>query len=343
MRIVIFGAGGFIGGWICEELASRTDVELVACIRQWSSAVRLARRGIDLVQVDLESLTYAAPIVAGADVVVNVSVPAPDREPELAARLYALCAQAGVKKFIQFSSIAVYGDLTGDIDEATPPKPSSEYGKGKAEMETRLLEAAAVSGPQLFIFRPSIVYGPFSENWTVLFARRIANGRWRSLGWAGAGICNLVHGRDVAMAVIHAAEAALAPEPHVVNINGPDLVTWNEYIERFGDVLGIDGRRNVDPLQFTMTSSVVDVVRKAGSWAKRAGISPSSVGAPALVEGAQSIVGLYPTPGELRLLRHNVRYGWKRAAQAIGFNPTVSLAEGLRQSADWCRVHGVIS
>lgn len=343
MKIVVFGAGGFIGGWLCEELADRQDVELVACVRQWSSAVRLARRGFDVVQVDLEAVTDDMAVIGGADVVVNVSMPLPAREPELAFRLYSACAAAGVRKLIQFSSIAVYGDQVGNVDEDTLPAPSSDYGRGKIETENRLLKGAAQSGPQLFILRPSIVYGPFSDNWTVRYARRIANGRWRSLGWAGEGMCNLVHGQDVARAVVLAALAQPDSKSHVLNINGPEVVTWNEYIDRFGDALGVNGRTSMNPLLFSLTSTAVHGVRKAGSWVKRKGIHRPLQSAPALVGRAQSVVNLYPTPDELQLLRQKVRCSWERAARVIGFSPSISLGEGLRQSAKWCRIHGVIS
>jgi nucleoside-diphosphate-sugar epimerase len=343
MKIVVFGAGGFIGGWLCEELTDRQDVQVVACVRKWSSAVRLARRGFDIVQVDLETVTNDMAVVAGADVVVNLSMPMPEREPELACRLYSASAAAGVRKFIQFSSIAVYGDQIGNVDEDTPPAPSNEYGRGKTEMENRLLKVAARSGPQLFILRPTIVYGPFSGNWTVRYARRIANGRWLSLGWAGAGTCNLVHGQDVAKSVILAALAQPDSKSYVLNINGPEVVTWNEYIRRFGDALGVGGRTRMNPLFFTLTSTGVHGVRKVGVWVKRKGLQRPLQSAPVLVGRAQSIADLYPTPEELHLLRQKVRCSWERAARVIGFSPSTSLDEGLRQSAEWCRVHGVIS
>jgi nucleoside-diphosphate-sugar epimerase len=342
MKIVIFGAGGFIGGWLCEELADRQDVELVACVRQWSSAVRLARRGLDVVQLDLEAATRDLTVIASADVVVNVSMPLPEREPELALRLYSACAVAGVRKFIQFSSMAVYGDRTGDVDEDTPLAPSDDYGRGKAQMERRLLEAAAGSGPQLFILRPTIVYGPFSDAWTVRYARRIAVGRWRSLGWAGAGTCNLVHVQDVAKSVVLTVRAQPDSKSHVLNINGPELVTWNEYIARFGDALEVRDRTSMNPLLFSLTSTAVHVVRKAGSWVKRKSIRLPLQSAPALVRTAQSVVNLYPTPEELHLLRRKVRCSRDRAARVIGFSPSMSLDEGLRQSVAWCRVHGVV-
>jgi nucleoside-diphosphate-sugar epimerase len=343
MKIVVFGAGGFIGGWLCEELAGRQHIEVVPCVRQWSSAVRLARRGFGVVQVDLEAVTDDLRVITGADVVVNASMPLPEREPELALHLYSACAASGVQRFIQFSSTAVYGEQTGNIDEETSPAPSNDYGRGKTEMERRLLEAAAGSGPQLFILRPTIVYGPFSDNWTVCYARRIVNGRWRSLGWAGAGTCNLVHAQDVAKAVVLAALAQPDSRSHVLNINGPEVVTWNEYIGRFGDALGVSGRTSLNPLVFSLTSTAVHGVRKTGGWVKRTGIRRPLQSVPTLVGRAQSIVNLYPTPDELHLLRRKVRCSWERAASVIGFTPSMSLDEGLRQSANWCRLHGVVS
>src|SRR6516225_6883481 len=80
LKMVVFGAGGFIGGWLCEELIGREDVELVPCVRRWSSAVRLARRGLNVVQVDLENAAEAAAVIAGADVIVNLTMPLPERE-----------------------------------------------------------------------------------------------------------------------------------------------------------------------------------------------------------------------------------------------------------------------
>src|SRR5437764_1445848 len=104
MRIIVFGAGGFVGGSICEELCQRTDVEQVACVRKWASAVRLARRGVDLRQVDLENADQLPNVLAGADVVINASMPGPSREPDLTHALYLASVKAGVRRFVQFSS-----------------------------------------------------------------------------------------------------------------------------------------------------------------------------------------------------------------------------------------------
>jgi uncharacterized protein YbjT (DUF2867 family) len=109
MRVVVIGAGGFVGGWIAEELSSRRGVEIVACVRKWASAVRVARRGIDIRQFDLEAGGASArDVLSRADVVINATMPSPSREPDLAAGLYEACADANVRKLVHFSSAAVY-------------------------------------------------------------------------------------------------------------------------------------------------------------------------------------------------------------------------------------------
>jgi nucleoside-diphosphate-sugar epimerase len=341
VRIIVFGAGGCVGGWICEEIARRGDIDLIACVRRWASSQRLARRGIAISQFDLERATSLEPLLAGADAVINAALPPAQREADLAARLYLACTKAGVRRFVQLSSAVVYGAQTGEINEDTALTPKGAYAVGKAEMEQRLMAAASSGTTQVTILRPSIVYGPFSDIWTALYARRIVKGRWRTLGRAGEGTCNLVHAHDLARAAIIAATADVRGGPHVLNINGPEVVSWNEYIERFGDALRVAGRSTPDYLRFMGAALAAELTRKAGAWAKAYRIYRPAGTAQPLVEHAKSFVDLYPTPGELSLLHRKVRYSWDRSALVLGFLPSISLTDGLRQSADWCRLHGV--
>lgn len=346
MRVVVLGAGGFVGGWICEELATRTDGELVACVRKWASATRLARRGIEVVQAELGSPALL-PLLGGADLVINPTTPAAGREAALAHWLYSACATAGAKRFVQLSSSVVYGDALGEVSEDTSPRPATPYAHGKMQMEAGLISAAAKGGPQLFILRPSIVYGPFGESWTVRYAQRIAAGKWRSLGPIGRGTCNLIYAHDLARACLAIATWDVPGRSHVLNINGPETVTWNEYIERFGDALGISGRTNPNPAVFAAMALGSEGVRKCGAWAKAhfAAVVErmrSSAGtANFMFMGAKGLAHLYPTFSEMALLRRQVCYSWERA-RSLGLLPTTTLSEGLRQSAQWCHTHGII-
>lgn len=343
MRIVVFGAGGFVGGWICEELSQRRDIDHVACVRRWASAVRLARRGVDIRQADLENVNELTPLLAGVDCVVNATMPVPSREPALATALYAACVRSGVRRFVQFSSAAVYGQRTGEVDEHASPVPIDAYSRGKAEMEQRLTQAAAQSGPELLILRPSIIYGPFSDAWTVRYVERIVQGRWRGLGWVGEGTCNLVHAHDVARAAIAAATADVAPGTHVLNINGPDVVSWNEYIEQLGDALDTADRVVPNAARFGAMALAAGIMRMGAtltlvrSWYQR-----SAGTTRVAMKHAHAATKLYPSRGELQLLRRKVHYVADQASRVLGFRPVVPLDEGLRQSVAWCRVHGVV-
>lgn len=343
MRIVIFGAGGFVGGWVCEELSLRSDIEQVACVRKWASAVRLARRGIAIRQADLENVKELPAILTGADAVVNAAMLPPHREAELVTALHTACVQAGVRRFVQFSSAAIYGNLVGTVDESTGPAPDGDYSRGKAEMESRLAGAAAASGTQLVILRPSIIYGPFSEGWTIRFVERIAMGRWRGLGQAGDGTCNLVHAQDVARAAIAAVTADIPPGVHILNINGPDLVTWNNYIERLGDALGTPDREIPNIARFRVMAAGAEILRTGGGIGWIRSFYRRSRGATrAAMTNAKAVTALYPSSSELRLLSRKVHYLAERASRTLGVSPSISLEQGLRQSVDWCRVHGVV-
>src|SRR3954464_308797 len=101
MKVVVFGASGFVGGWICEELNALGDIDLHACVRRWAASARIARRGIKMSQVDLDSSDDVVPVLLGADAVITAAVPPSVSEPLLALRLYEACAKAGVRRFVQ--------------------------------------------------------------------------------------------------------------------------------------------------------------------------------------------------------------------------------------------------
>ena len=47
------------------------------------------------------------------------------------------------------------------------------------------------------------------------------------------------------------------------------------------------------------------------------------------------------SPGELALLSRKAYYSAERATAILGIRPLISIEEGVRQSVDWCRVHGI--
>jgi nucleoside-diphosphate-sugar epimerase len=198
------------------------------------------------------------------------------------------------------------------------------------------------------ILRPSIIYGPFSEAWTIRYAKRITAGKWLELGSAGIGTSNLIHARDVVRAIVAALEAPALDRSLVLNINGPEQPTWNEYIRLFGDALGIEDRTTPSALSLRLATSSAKFTRSAGRIAKKYAsglinaLTKSSAGARSMVQGAKGIVNLYPDEGELRLLRRRVVYEGSLAARTIGYRPSIALRDGLEESVVWLRRHGIV-
>ena len=100
------------------------------------------------------------------------------------------------------------------------------------------MAVTAARGLPVTIFRPSIVYGPWSDQWTAALAERLRSGRWRRYARYGEGTCNLVYVDDLvaaALSSIHSDAAA----GQAFNVGGGDLVTWNEYFDRFNRAMGL--------------------------------------------------------------------------------------------------------
>ena len=144
MRIVMTGAGGFVGRQIAARLLARGDQ--VVGIDTFASGVP---ERAELVAGDLgDPAARAAALAGGLDALIHLAtVPggAAEADPAASRRinvdamydllLEAAAARSGVR-VIYASTIAVYGDpLPALVDDDTPLSPKMIYGGHKAMME----------------------------------------------------------------------------------------------------------------------------------------------------------------------------------------------------------------
>jgi nucleoside-diphosphate-sugar epimerase len=136
-------------------------------------------------------------------------------------------------RIVHFSSLAVYGEASGEVFESTPPVGQlSDY--GAAKLATEQVAAAA---PSTVILRPGIVYGPGSPQWTERIAQLLIHHRLGDLGRSGDGYCNAVHVDDTVEAVVRALRNPAAAGK-TFNLSTFEPPTWNEYFIRFARALG---------------------------------------------------------------------------------------------------------
>ncbi len=167
-KVLVTGASGFVGSFLCETLHTR-DIYFVPAVRKTKSNDQIAVG-------ELNAATKWGDVLAGCKVVVHlaarVHVMDDTSSNPLAAfravnvdatlNLARQAVEHGVKRFVFVSSVKVNGEETTDnpftaFDE---PKPIDPYGKSKLEAEIALRELSRETGLEVIIIRPPLVYGP---------------------------------------------------------------------------------------------------------------------------------------------------------------------------------------
>lgn len=231
-KIVVLGAGGYIGRRVIAALAASDWAQPVAGLR--SIAARIGP-GVEQVQVDAADHDSLRAALQNADGVINCVAGDPDTITANALALVAVLPQLPRRpRLVHLSSMAVYGQQDGLLSEqAAIVTPAEGYPRAKREAELIL----AGSNQPMCLLRPGLVYGPGSRYWSRMVGALLLARRLGDLGPLGEGICNLVHVDDVAAACLLALREPAA-EGQVFNLGMAEPPTWNAYLQAYADALG---------------------------------------------------------------------------------------------------------
>lgn len=192
MRVLVTGATGFTGGHLARSLRARGH-EVTAMVRSTQAAARIGDDGFRAVVGDLgRPATLPEAVRAGYDVIYNIA--ALYREAGLVDSVYRqvnaigvgqlieAAAAAGVRRVVHCSTVGVHGDVEHPpANEDAPLRPGDIYQVSKVEGEQVAHDAAARTGVELVIARPSGIYGPGDRRLLKLF-RGVARRRFMILG-----------------------------------------------------------------------------------------------------------------------------------------------------------------
>lgn len=221
-RILVTGASGFIGARFLAARREQRD-DLAALVRSARAGARLPS-GTQVRTADLSVPASLEGVCAGVDTVVHLASHAetegrPERdEPDAhqrvtvegTRRLLAEARRAGVRRFVFMSSVKAMGEGAEEcLDETSPPRPVSAYGRAKLAAETLVSEAAA-DGLETCTLRLPMVYGPNPKGSLMRMIAAIDRGRFPPLPEVG-NRRSMVHVDDVvqalSLAVSHEAAA----------------------------------------------------------------------------------------------------------------------------------------
>lgn len=149
MNILITGENGYISNEIYKYLNDYHDI-LKQSVRNEEI------KDIDFTRFDV--VIHTAAIVHKKESHLS-EIEYKKINTELTKILASKAKNAGVKQFIFFSTMAVFGDVQGEINLDTELEPISYYGKSKLEAE-KCLQQLEDENFKVAIVRPPMVYGP---------------------------------------------------------------------------------------------------------------------------------------------------------------------------------------
>jgi nucleoside-diphosphate-sugar epimerase len=298
-RVAVTGAKGFIGAATCARLeADGHDVV-----------------EIDLPETDVTDLPALVRAFDGCDLVVHTVALLPDRgdmadhvRVNVGGTRNVLDAAdtAGVGRVLHVSSVAAWGyEFDHDLDEDAPPRPcGNPYidTKGTSELLARRRGATVV--------RPGDVYGPRSQPWAIRPVNALKSGMF-ALPAGGEGLVTPVYIDDLVDCFVR---ALTMPEA-----DGQVFTCWDGNAVTARDFFGYHARWTGKTIH-TAPTPLVMLGAAAGMLVARAqGKEPDA------------------SPASLQFISRKAAYPNTRAREVLGWEPKVSLDEGMRRVEEWLR------
>ncbi len=306
--ILVTGATGFIGSSLVNKLVPEHQVKAV--VRK-----DLSMPNVDVVSEDLNPATNWSKYLGNVSSIIHLAArvhimhdTAVDPLSEFrkvnvegTLNLARQAAKAQVRRFIFLSSIKVNGEETRQNEpfkETDEPAPKDSYAISKWEAEEGLFRIADASGMEVVVIRPPLVYGPGVKANFLQMMKWLYRGIPLPLGAIDnkRSLVALDNLIDLIKVCIH--HPAAANQVFLVS-DGEDLST-TELLRR--------------------------LARAMGRWPKLVPI-PSKI----LKVG----LGMFGKADIAKRICGSLQVDIRKARKVLGWQPPVSVDEGLEQTATW--------
>lgn len=325
MKALVTGGGGFLGKAIIRLLLANG-----AAVRSYSrnEYPELTALGVEHCRGELADLTAVKAAVTGCDIVYHVAAKAgvwgPFDEFYQAnvvgtENVIRACRESGVRRLVYTSSPSVVFDGTDmeGVDESTPYPDHfhSFYPQTKAQAE-QLVLAANDQSLATVALRPHLIWGPDDNHLVPRILERGAKGALRKIGK-----------RDCLVDTIYIDNAAEAHLQAGEKLDIGSVVAGKAYFLSNDEPLPL-----WDVINRILAAGALPPVSKT--------ISPALAYAVGVV--LEKIYSSFSLKGEPRMTRFVARelstahwFDLGNARRDFGYNPSISIAEGMRRLQDW--------
>jgi nucleoside-diphosphate-sugar epimerase len=325
VKVLVTGAGGFLGLYLVEKLVGRGDRVTAFCR---GSYCELDALGVETVHADVRDREAVVAACRGMDVVFHTAAVA-----GIALdwkRFYAVntlgtahvvegCRRNGVGRLIFTSSPSVTFDGADQngVDESAPypARWLCPYPHTKALAERHVLESNGNDGLLTCALRPHLIWGPRDRHLIPRLLDRARSGRLRRVG-DGRNRIDTIYVENAAEAHLRAADALAESGSPVAGrayflSQGEPVNCW----DWINEILGLAG-----------LPRVAKSLSLAAAW---------KIGAS--FEAVYKLLRLKSEPPMTRFLAAQLAtshyFDIRRAKADFGYRPTVSTEEGMRRLA----------
>lgn len=321
-RLLVIGAGGFIGGFIAEE-GLRRGMDVTVAVRKSTSRRYLTDPRLHFLVLDYDdptSLTATFERSTPWDYVIynlgaTKAVNYGDFKRvnfEYLRRICEVLKSTGraPRRLLFMSSLSAIGPSDEKnytpLDANTVPAPNTRYGQSKIMAEQYLEHMAGIP---YIIFRPTGVYGPHEQDY-LMMVKCIDSHFDFGVGFRRQ-MLTFIYVEDLVRAMFDALESGVENRTYI--ISEPRAYTQKEFRAIVADALG---KKWVIPVRLPLWAAWVAsaAAEKIARWQMKASTLNTD---------------------KFRIMRQrNWNADISPAVDEFGFNPQVDLREGIRRTVE---------
>ncbi len=325
-KILVTGSTGFIGSHLVEFLLKDgvDSNSLRLLVKPGESLDNLPSGKFEIIWGDIRDKKVVKKAVEGVDVIYHLAAKTvfegdtyrdfKDVNVDGTKNLLESIKGENIKKFILFSSIAVYGlpAYAGErikCDETWPHKPAEDYGRSKLEAERMLIKAHEERGIPYIIVRPTTVYGPRDHQGVLELYRAIFHNYFFRIG-NGKNLMDYVFVKDLVRGARQAELSRFINEDFILGSGKP--VTMKQIINAVSASLS----RKIPPFYIPKSFAL-----------------PASYIVKYIFQG----LGMRPPlfPERVKIMTTSCYFNSTKAKKYISYNPQTSFEKGTLITARW--------